>query len=40
MKEEDWLNPPHMDQTALFNGNSVLRGQTLLASIEDNIIIN
>ncbi len=28
MKEEDWLNPPAVDQRQLYNGNSVLRGQT------------
>lgn len=27
MKEEDWLNPPSVDQRQLYNGNSVLRGQ-------------
>jgi uncharacterized protein len=27
MKEEDWLNPPAVDQRQLYNGNSVLRGQ-------------
>jgi predicted metal-dependent TIM-barrel fold hydrolase len=26
--EEDWLNPPVIDQRVLFEGNSVLRGQT------------
>lgn len=26
MKEEDWLNPPAIDQRTLFMGNSVLRG--------------
>jgi uncharacterized protein len=26
MKEEDWLNPPPIDQRTLFEGNSVLRG--------------
>ena len=26
MKEEDWLNPPPIDQRTLFMGNSVLRG--------------
>lgn len=28
MHEQDWLNPPAIDQRQLFNGNSVLRGQT------------
>lgn len=27
MQEDDWLNPPPIDQRQLFNGNSVLRGQ-------------
>ena len=27
MKEEDWLNPPAIDQRTLYEGNSVLRGQ-------------
>ena len=27
MKEEDWLNPPPIDQRQLFMGNTVLRGQ-------------
>jgi predicted metal-dependent TIM-barrel fold hydrolase len=35
MKEEDWLNPPLIDQRALFNGNSVLRGQADLNYIEE-----
>lgn len=26
MKEDDWLNPPAIDQRTLFEGNSVLRG--------------
>src|SRR5690606_8667980 len=26
MNEEDWLNPPPIDQRTLFEGNSVLRG--------------
>ncbi|MDB9528023.1 TatD family hydrolase [Oscillatoria sp. CS-180] len=28
MKADDWLNPPAIDQRQLYNGNSVLRGQT------------
>jgi uncharacterized protein len=28
IKAEDWLNPPPVDQRQLYNGNSVLRGQT------------
>ncbi|GIV34493.1 MAG: hydrolase TatD [Chitinophagales bacterium] len=28
IKEEHWLNPAEVDQTRLFEGNSVLRGQT------------
>ena len=27
MKEEDWLNPPAIDQRTVFEGNSILRGQ-------------
>ena len=27
MKEEDWLNPPAIDQRTVYEGNSVLRGQ-------------
>jgi hypothetical protein len=26
MKEEDWLDPPPIDQRTLYMGNSVLRG--------------
>jgi hypothetical protein len=26
MKEEDWLNPPAIDQRTLYEGNSILRG--------------
>jgi predicted metal-dependent TIM-barrel fold hydrolase len=28
MQEADWLNPPAIDQRTLYEGNSVLRGQT------------
>ncbi|PSN18228.1 hydrolase TatD [filamentous cyanobacterium CCP5] len=28
IKEDDWLNPPAIDQRQLYSGNSVLRGQT------------
>ena len=27
IKEDDWLNPPAIDQRSLYEGNSVLRGQ-------------
>lgn len=27
MKEEDWLNPPAIDQRTIYEGNSILRGQ-------------
>ena len=27
IKEDDWLNPPAIDQRVLYEGNSVLRGQ-------------
>jgi hypothetical protein len=27
MKEDDWINPPAIDQRQLYDGNSVLRGQ-------------
>lgn len=40
MKEEDWLNPPNVDQMALFNGNSVARGQTsILDYLDDGLVI-
>ncbi|HET6569793.1 MAG TPA: hypothetical protein VFG50_17640, partial [Rhodothermales bacterium] len=26
MNEDDWLNPPAIDQRQLYNGNTVLRG--------------
>ena len=35
IKEEDWLNPPVMDQMALFYGNSVLRGQNSILDYLD-----
>ncbi|MFA5959530.1 MAG: TatD family hydrolase [Tatlockia sp.] len=40
MKEEDWTNPSSVEQTALFNGNSVLRGQTDVGDyLNDDILI-
>lgn len=40
MKEEDWLNPQPIDQRALFNGNSVLRGQTsMLDYLDEGLVI-
>lgn len=40
MKETDWLNAPSIDQSQLFNGNSVLRGQTpIVESTRDNVLI-
>lgn len=40
MKEEDWLNPSEIDEKALFQGNSVLRGQsTSLDYLSDSLII-
>ncbi|STX29725.1 Mg-dependent DNase [Legionella beliardensis] len=40
MKEDDWLNPEEIDQKSLFNGNSVLRGQSSIADyLEEGIII-
>jgi predicted metal-dependent TIM-barrel fold hydrolase len=35
MKEEDWLNPSEVDQMALFNGNSVTRGQNTIMDYMD-----
>ncbi len=26
MKEDDWLNPPAIDQRTVYEGNSILRG--------------
>ncbi|MND09055.1 hypothetical protein D3C83_321020 [compost metagenome] len=26
IREEDWLNPPAIDQRTLYEGNSILRG--------------
>ena len=26
MKEDDWLNPPPVDQRTVYEGNSILRG--------------
>ncbi|MEQ8753284.1 MAG: TatD family hydrolase [Coleofasciculus sp. G1-WW12-02] len=40
MKAEDWLNPSAIDQSQLFNGNSVLRGQEPgIESIQDYVLI-
>lgn len=40
MKESDWLSPSKVDQNALFNGNSVLRGQTSANDyLSDSLII-
>lgn len=40
MKEQDWLNPPEIDQHALFQGNSVLRGQsTVLDYVDDSSFV-
>ncbi|NBD17556.1 MAG: hydrolase TatD [Cyanobacteria bacterium] len=41
MKEDDWLNPLPIDQRQLYNGNSVLRGQTPTTpeSHQESIII-
>lgn len=39
MKEEDWKNAPGVDQTQLFQGNSVLRGGQQ-AKVDDHIIKN
>jgi hypothetical protein len=40
MKEEDWVNPPAIDQRELFNGNSVLRGQEpVVQDSRDSLLI-
>jgi predicted metal-dependent TIM-barrel fold hydrolase len=40
MQETDWLNSASIDQTQLYSGNSVLRGQTpLVESNRDQILI-
>ncbi|HXH20161.1 MAG TPA: TatD family hydrolase [Chitinophagales bacterium] len=39
MKESDWLQRSDIDQTQLFSGNSVLRGQTPLAESKQTDII-
>lgn len=40
MKEEDWLSPALVDQRELYNGNSVLRGQTpAQAGVDSGTII-
>jgi uncharacterized protein len=39
MNEQDWLNPQPIDQRQLFDGNSVLRGQTPMVEGAENLII-
>jgi uncharacterized protein len=39
MKEEDWLNPPPVDQRQLYSGNSVLRGQTPVYDADQESLI-
>ena len=46
MKEEDWLNPPAVDQRTLYEGNSILRGgrephigERKLHRVEEKLII-
>ncbi|MEM7797368.1 MAG: TatD family hydrolase [Cyanobacteria bacterium P01_C01_bin.118] len=39
MKADDWLNPPAVDQRQLYNGNSVLRGQTPVTPTQESIVI-
>jgi hypothetical protein len=46
MKEDDWLNPPAIDQRTLYEGNSILRGgrepkveDKLVARKSDELII-
>lgn len=39
MKEEDWTNPAPVDQRQLYDGNSVLRGQTPLVEGQESLII-
>ncbi len=40
MQETDWLNSASIDQTQLYSGNSVLRGQTpQVVSNRDQILI-
>ncbi|MEM9003835.1 MAG: TatD family hydrolase [Cyanobacteria bacterium P01_F01_bin.86] len=41
MKEDDWLNPPAIDQRQLYDGNSVLRGQmpTVYDPAQESMII-
>jgi hypothetical protein len=46
IKEEDWLNPPSIDQRTLYMGNSVLRGgqapriEEVKRGVEDNLKIS
>lgn len=39
MKEEDWTNPAPVDQRQLYDGNSVLRGQTPVVEGQESLII-
>jgi len=39
MKESDWLHPQSVDQTKLFSGNSVLRGQNPMVQKKESGII-
>jgi uncharacterized protein len=39
MNEQDWLNPQPIDQRQLFDGNSVLRGQTPMVEGAESLII-
>ncbi len=39
MREEDWLNPPPVDQRALFSDNSVLRGQEPRVDADQGVVI-
>lgn len=39
MKETDWTSPASVDQRQLYDGNSVLRGQTPVVEAQDSLII-